>query len=481
MRQEPIKGELGTVEYTETLLGPGNTYRTITDRINQIILYPLLKTSGGWIGIFLVSFALLMAFLYAFYNLLAVGVGIWGVNVPVGWGMDILNFVWWIGIGHAGTLISAILLLFKQDWRTSINRAAEAMTLFAVACAGMYPLFHTGRPWLDYWMLPHPNSLGMLPQFQSPLEWDVFAISTYATVSLLFWLTGLVPDFAALRDQATNPLVKRLYGIAALGWRGSAKHWLRYETASLILAGISTPLVVSVHSIVSLDFAASIVPGWNVTVFPPYFVAGAIFAGFAMVIILMIPIRHFFKLKDYITLKHFDLMAKIVLVTGMVVTYGYACEIFYAWYSANIYELYLIENRFFGTYNWSYWALIFCNGIAPQIFWFKRMRQNLWVSFIVSVIVSIGMWLERFVIIPVSLSRDYLPSSWGLYIPTFWDWLFYIGTFGLFFTLFMLFIRVVPLIAGFEMRMLLHQMQQDAAADKKGGHGSGAHATASGD
>jgi molybdopterin-containing oxidoreductase family membrane subunit len=460
MRPLQTRKQPGTVEVYDTLLGPGQSFKSITDRINGVILQPLLKTSLGWVVLFLAAFTLLMVFLFSLFNLLAVGVGLWGVNIPVGWGMDIINFVWWIGIGHAGTLISAILLLFRQDWRTSINRAAEAMTLFAVACAGIYPLFHTGRPWLDYWMVPHPNSLGMWPQVQSPLAWDVFAITTYATVSLLFWLTGLIPDFAALRDQATNPWVKRIYGAAALGWRGSARHWHRYEMAALILAGLSTPLVVSVHSIVSLDFAAGIVPGWHVTIFPPYFVAGAIFAGFAMVIILMIPVRAFYRFRDFITMRHFDLMAKILLVTGLIVSYGYMCEIFYGWYSANRFEQAVVTNRFSGPYSWSYWALIFCNFLAPQVFWFKPMRQNLWVLFIVSIIVSIGMWLERWVIIPISLTRDFLPSAWGVYTPSIWDWGFYIGTFGLFFTLFMLFIRVIPVIAGFEMRALVHHMQE---------------------
>lgn len=453
----------GDVEYKETLLGPGNTFKTITDRINGIVLSPLPKTPVSILIGLAIAFALLLVFLYAVAQLLIIGIGVWGVNIPVGWGIDIVNFVWWIGIGHAGTLISAILLLMRQEWRTSINRAAEAMTLFAVACAGFYPLFHTGRPWLDYWMVPYPNSLGLWPQFQSPLEWDVWAITTYATVSLLFWLTGLIPDFAALRDQAENVWVKRIYGALALGWRGSAGHWQRYEFAVLILAGLSTPLVVSVHSIVSLDFAAGIVPGWHVTLFPPYFVAGAVFAGFAMVMLLMIPLRHLYGLKDFITLRHFDLMAKVTLATGLIVFYGYMMELFFAWYSGNIFEEAVATNRFFGPYSWSYWALIFCNGLAPQIFWFKSMRQNLWVCFITSLIISVGMWLERWVIIPISLTRDFVPSSWGYYTPTIFDWLTYIGTFGLFFTLFLLFVRVLPLIAGFEMRGLQQKMNEESA------------------
>jgi molybdopterin-containing oxidoreductase family membrane subunit len=462
----------------EPLVGPQNTYTTVSDRIGNVILTPFQRTPRGWVFGFAIAFLMLMLFFYAVTTLITVGVGIWGINIPVGWGIDIINFVWWIGIGHAGTLISAILLLLRQDWRTSINRFAEAMTLFAVACAGLYPILHLGRPWLAYWMLPYPNSLGMWANFQSPLEWDVFAISTYASVSLVFWLVGLIPDFAMMRDKAQNIWVKRIFGIAALGWRGSAKHWNRFEIASLILAGLSTPLVVSVHSIVSLDFAAGIVPGWHVTVFPPYFVAGAIYAGFAMVLLLMIPVRAFYRMKDFVTDRHLDVMAKVTLATGLIVTYGYMMEMFFGWYSANPFELALVENRLYGPYAWSYYALLFCNFLAPQVFWFKRMRRSIPVLFIVSLIVSVGMWLERWVIIPVSLTRDFTPSAWGYYTPTVWDWATYIGSFGLFFTLLFLFIRLVPMIAAFEMRHLLHKEHEmlgheGAAHGPDGAHGVG--------
>jgi molybdopterin-containing oxidoreductase family membrane subunit len=448
-------------ENPDALLGENLNYTKVSDKIAGISLTTPKGTPAGWIIGFGLSLLGLMAFFTAVTWLLLQGVGVWGINIPVGWGMDIINFVWWIGIGHAGTLISAILLLLRQRWRTSINRFAEAMTLFAVACAGIYPILHLGRPWVGYWMLPYPSSLGMWPQYQSPLEWDVFAISTYATVSLLFWLVGLIPDIATMRDKAQNVWMKRIYGLFSLGWRGSAKHWHRYELASLILAGISTPLVVSVHSIVSFDFAVGQLPGWHATIFPPYFVAGAVFAGFAMVILLMIPVRRFYGLQEYITMKHFDLMAKITLATGMIVVYGYAMELFFAWYSGNIYEEYLVYNRLFGPYAWSYYALLFCNFLAPQLFWFERFRRSIPALLIVSLIVSVGMWLERFVIIVVSLSRDFLPSSWGYYTPTIWDWLLYLGTFGLFFTLLLLFIRLVPMISIFEMRMLVHERDSE--------------------
>jgi molybdopterin-containing oxidoreductase family membrane subunit len=392
----------------------------------------------------------------ALTKLLFTGVAIWGNNQPVGWAFDIINFVWWIGIGHAGTLISAILLLFRQSWRTSINRFAEAMTLFAVACAAMYPLFHTGRPWLAaYWLLPYPNTMNMWPQFRSPLIWDVFAVSTYGTVSLLFWYCGLIPDLATLRDRAQNKAARFLYGMFSLGWRGSAKHWYRYETAYLLLAGLSTPLVLSVHSVVSFDFAVGILPGWHATIFPPYFVAGAIYAGFAMVLTLAIPLRAMFSLHDFITDRHLENMAKVMLLTGLIVVYGYAMEAFFAWYSANQFETYMIRNRMTGPYAWSYWMLILCNGLVPQLMWVKRFRTNTAILFIVSLVVGVGMWLERFVIIVTSLHRDFLPSSWDMYYPTRWDFATFFGTIGLFVTLMFLFVRVLPMISIFEMRTLL--------------------------
>jgi len=389
-------------------------------------------------------------------HLLLTGVGIWGNNVPVGWAFDIINFVWWIGIGHAGTLISAILLLFRQQWRTSINRFAEAMTLFAVACAAMFPVLHTGRPWLAlYWLLPYPNSMGLWPQFRSPLIWDVFAVTTYFTVSLLFWYTGLVPDLATLRDRAQSRAAKVIFGALSLGWRGSARHWQRYEMAYLLLAGISTPLVLSVHSVVSFDFAASVLPGWHTTIFPPYFVAGAIYSGFAMVMTLAVPLRKFYGLEDFITMRHIHNMTKIMLVTGMIVAYGYANEAFFAWYSANPYEGYMMYNRMTGPYAALYWSLIAINAGMIQLFWFRRVRDNIVLLFVLSLFVNVGMWLERFIIIVTSLHRDFLPSSWDMYEPTRWDFAMFIGTIGLFLSLFFLFIRFLPAIAMFEMRTIV--------------------------
>jgi len=389
-------------------------------------------------------------------NLLVTGVGIWGNNVPVGWAFDIINFVWWIGIGHAGTLISAILLLFRQQWRTSINRFAEAMTLFAVACAAMYPLLHTGRPWLAvYWLFPYPNTMGLWPQFRSPLIWDVFAVSTYGTVSALFWFTGLVPDMATLRDRAKSRFARRIYGALSLGWRGSAKHWQHYETAYLLLAGISTPLVLSVHSVVSFDFAVSVLPGWHATIFPPYFVAGAIYSGFAMVMTLAIPLRKFYHLEDFITMRHIHNMTKVMLVTGMIVAYGYANEVFFSWYSANPYESFMMYNRMTGPYAVLYWSLIAINVVMIQLFWFRGVRDNLPLLFILSLFVNVGMWLERVIIIVTSLHRDFLPSSWDMYAPTRWDFGMFGGTIGLFLALFFLFIRFLPAIAMFEMRTIV--------------------------
>ena len=455
----------------DALIAPELTYTEVSQKLSDIPMLAPLKTPIGWLFGFAIAVIGLMIFFTAVTWLLIQGVGIWGINIPVGWGMDIINFVWWIGIGHAGTLISAILLLFRQRWRTSINRFAEAMTLFAVACAGMYPILHLGRPWLLYYMLPYPSSLGMWPQYQSPLEWDVFAISTYATVSLLFWLVGLIPDIATMRDRSTNPIMRFIWGIFSLGWRGSAKHWHRYELASLLLAGLSTPLVLSVHSIISFDFSVGQLPGWHATIFPPYFVAGAVFAGFAMVMLLMIPVRKIYHLEQYITMKHFDLMAKVTLATGLIVVFGYAMEAFFAWFSGNLYESFLLRMRLQGPYAWSYYALIFCNFLVVQLFWFKWVRQSIPMLLFVSVVVSIGMWLERFVIIVVSLSRDFIPSSWGYYTPTIWDILLYVGTFGLFFTLLFLFIRIVPMISIFEMRMLVNEENTKTRPET---HGAGA-------
>jgi len=435
------------------ILAPGYTFTTLTDKLASIALSrktPVVWFFGAGIG-----FVLTMVLLATITRLVLVGVGIFGVNVPVGWGFDILNFVWWIGIGHAGTLISAILLLLRQSWRNSINRFAEAMTIFAVACAGLYPLLHTGRPWLDYWLLPYPNTMGMWPNFRSPLVWDVFAVSTYATVSLLFWYVGMIPDLATLRDRAKKFWAKILYGMLAMGWRGSARHWERYETASLLLAGLATPLVISVHTVVSFDFAAGIVPGWHATIFPPYFVAGAIYAGFAMVLTLAIPLRKIYGLEDFITMKHLDNMAKILLATSLIVAYGYMIEAFMAFYSGNVFERFMIWNRARGPYKHMYWALIFCNVLAPQALWFRRFRRNIPGLFCMAMIVNVGMWLERYVIIVVSLSRDFLPSSWGTYRGTVFDWSMFLGSIGLFIALLFLFIRLLPMISIFEMRAIL--------------------------
>jgi molybdopterin-containing oxidoreductase family membrane subunit len=435
------------------LLAPGHDFATVTEKISSLVLQK--GTPLWWFFGFAVSFALMNVMLVSLTYLVFKGVGIWGINEPIGWGFAIINFVWWIGIGHAGTLISAILLLLKQEWRTSINRFAEAMTLFAVACAGVYPALHTGRPWLDYWMIPYPNTMGLWPNFRSPLIWDVFAVSTYATVSALFWFVGLIPDFATLRDRTTNRWAAHIYGMLAMGWRGSARHWHNYDTAYLLLAGLATPLVISVHTVVSFDFAVGIVPGWHATIFPPYFVAGAIYAGFAMVLTLAIPLRKLYGLEDFITMKHLENMGKVMLATGLIVGYGYMIEAFGGFYSGNAYEAFAIHNRQFGPYWPYYWALILCNIVAPQFLWIKNVRTSVIGLFIVAMFVNVGMWLERFVIVVTSLHRDFLPSSWGMYHPTFWDWSTYVGTLGLFFTLFFLFIRFMPVISIFEMRTIV--------------------------
>jgi molybdopterin-containing oxidoreductase family membrane subunit len=440
------------------LIAGDHTLASVTEKIASITL--TRRTPLGWFLGFGVSFALLMGLLWAVVNLLFVGIGVWGPNVPIGWGFDIINLVWWIGIGHAGTLISAILLLLRQQWRTSINRFAEAMTLFAVACAVFYPIFHTGRPWLAaYWLFPYPNTMGLWPQFRSPLIWDVFAISTYGTVSALFWYVGLIPDFATLRDRAKSKPWKIAYGMLAMGWRGSARHWHNYDTAYLLLAGLATPLVISVHTVVSFDFAVGLVPGWHATIFPPYFVAGAIYAGFAMVLTLAIPLRKFYRLEDFITMTHLENMAKVMLATGLLVGYGYMVEAFMAWYSANPYERFMIWNRMTGPYWYMYAALILCNVVMVNTLWVKNLRTSVGYLFFISFVVSIGMWLERYVIIVTSLHRDFVPSSWGMYSGTPYDWSAFIGTIGLFLTLFFLFIRFLPVISIFEMRTILPEAE----------------------
>jgi len=443
-----------------SVLEPGHTYASVTDQISAIVLTS--RTPKGWFVGFGISFVLLMAFLYATAFLFAKGVGIWGTTIPIGWAFPIVNFVWWVGIAHAGTLISAILLLLSQDWRTSINRFAEAMTLFAVACAGLFPLLHLGRPWVFHWLMPYPNTMDLWPQFRSPLVWDVFAVLTYFTVSILFWYTGLIPDLATLRDRTPSRFAQIVYGMLAMGWRGSAVHWHRYATAYLLMAGLATPLVVSVHSIVGMDFAAAIVPGWHTTIFPPYFVAGAIFSGFAMVVTLAIPLRAVYGLQSFVTLRHLDNMAKIILATGSIVAYGYTAEVFFSYYSGNPYERYVTINRALGPYAWSYWALIACNIVTPQLLWFRSVRRSVPVLFVIALVINVGMWLERFVIVVVSLHRDFLPSAWGMYYPTIWDLVHFVGSLGLFFTLLFLFIRLLPMISIFELRELVHETGEKA-------------------
>jgi Ni/Fe-hydrogenase subunit HybB-like protein len=452
------QAQVREAEAAMPVLGPGHTFGTVTDKISAIVLTG--RTPRWWIVGFAVSFALLMLFLLSITYLFVRGVGIWGVNVPIGWGFAIINFVWWVGIGHAGTLISAVLLLLRQEWRTSINRFAEAMTLFAVACAGLYPILHLGRPWLFYWLFPYPNTMALWPQWRSPLVWDVFAITTYALTSLLFWYVGLIPDLATLRDRAHNRFARLIYGIFAMGWRGAASHWQRYQTAYFLLAALATPLVISVHSIVGMDFAFSVIPGWHSTIFPPYFVAGAVFSGFAMVVTIAIPLRAFFGLQDFITMRHLNNMARVMLATGLIVGYGYVMEVFIGWYSGSEYEWYMTVNRAFGPYAPAFWAMIAANVLSIQFLWSRRLRTNLVVLFLISLIVNVGMWLERFVIVVTSLHRDFVPAEWGMYYPTFWDWGAYIGTLGLFFSLLFLFIRVLPLISIFEMRELVAELEE---------------------
>ncbi|MFQ5525629.1 MAG: NrfD/PsrC family molybdoenzyme membrane anchor subunit [Thermoanaerobaculia bacterium] len=444
------------------IVGPGHTPGSVTDKISEVVL---AKTPKWWFPAFGASFLLLNLLLLALAKLLFEGTGIWGLNIPVGWGFAIINFVWWIGIGHAGTLISAILLLLRQPWRTSINRFAEAMTLFAVACAGIFPLIHVGRPWLAYWLLPYPNTMQLWPQFRSPLLWDVFAVSTYATASLLFWYVGLIPDMATLRDRTTKRFKQIVYGFMAMGWRGSATHWHNYETAYLLLAGLATPLVVSVHTIVSFDFAVGQIPGWHATIFPPYFVAGAIFAGFAMVLTLSVPLRKVFHLEDFITLRHIQNMAKVMLATGLIVAYGYMVEIFLAFYSGNQYEEFMILNRIQGPYRVQWHLLLLCNVLAPQLIWLKQVRRTPWMVWVVAMFVNVGMWLERFVIVVTSLHRDFIPSSWGMFSGTFWDWATFIGTIGLFLSLLFLFLRFLPMISIFEMRTIVPEPELNEEAE----------------
>ena len=443
------------------------TYASLDEQINSIV-FKNSKHPKAWYffaaGGFLVVNLLAASLIWLLYK----GVGTWGIQSPVFWGFDIINFVWWIGIGHAGTLISAILLLLRQRWRNSINRFAEAMTIFAVMCAGIFPALHTGRPWNDYWLLPiGPNNLGLWPQFRSPLVWDVFAVSTYFTISLLFWLLGLIPDFAGMRDRAKHPILKVGLGLISLGWRGSARHWQRYEAAYLILAGISAPLVLSVHSIVSFDFAVGIVPGWHTTIFPPYFVAGAVFAGFAMVLTFAIPVRKWYKLENFITDKHLDWCAKIMLTTGLIVFYGYMTEVFFGWYAGGR-EWEMIKDRATGPYGWSYWMLLLCNGFIPQFLWIAKFRRNHLALMLISAAISVGMWLERFVIIVSSLRNANIPQARFTFWPSPWDISLFVGTLGFFTMMMFLFIRFLPMINVFEMKDLLLKQNHESHGDEHG-------------
>ncbi len=452
------------------LIVGGNDFATVTDKICAIAERP--APGRGWYVAFGISVALTGVLGAMVGYLITTGVGVWGLNSPVGWGFDITNFVFWVGIGHAGTLISAILFLLRQRWRTSINRFAEAMTIFAVMCAGLFPGIHVGRVWLLYWVFPLPNQMAMWPNFRSPLLWDVFAVSTYFTVSALFWYVGMIPDLATLRDRATSRLRQVVFGLLSMGWRGSNRHWQVYERVYLILAALATPLVLSVHSVVSFDFAVSVVPGWHTTIFPPYFVAGAIFCGFAMVVLLAVPARKILGIEDVITLRHLDNMNKIILATGMMVGYAYATEFFIAWYSGNSYEGFSFLNRAFGPYAWAYWIMVSCNVLVPQVFWFRKARVTPWIMVVVAILVNIGMWFERFVIIVTSLHRDYLPSAWGSYVPTWVEILTLLGSFGLFFTLFLLFIRFVPIVAISEVKAVMPQAHGGPGHGGDGGTGA---------
>lgn len=458
MSEKPVNSP--EIRRLPRVLEPGYNYASVTDKIASIVL--TRPVSLGWLAGFSISFTILMVLLGSIAWLIIKGVGIWGINIPIGWGFAIVNFVWWIGIGHAGTLISAILFLLNQQWRTSINRFAEAMTLFAVACAAVFPGIHVGRPWMAFYMFPYPSTMGVWPQFRSPLIWDVFAVSTYGTVSALFWFVGLIPDLATLRDRATNKPAQIIYGMLAMGWRGSARHWHRYQSAYLLLAGLATPLVLSVHTVVSFDFAVGIVPGWHTTIFPPYFVAGAIYSGFAMVLTIAIPLRKAYGLEDFITMRHLENMAKVMLATGLIVAYGYFMEFFLANYSGNKFDMFLVDQRLHGPYRYYYFSLILCNILTPQLLWIQKVRTNVAALFVMSLVINLGMWLERFVIVVISLTRDFVPGAWGRYQATFWDYSTFIGTMGLFVSLLFLFVRGLPAISIAEMRELVaHKSEGD--------------------
>ena len=441
---------------SEILVTGNKTFADVNDDVSR----PLENfPTGRWWACFAMSGVALLVWLWSVSNFIYYGQGVLGLNEPSGWGTDITNFVFWVGIGHAGTLISAILFLFRQKWRTAINRSAEAMTIFAVITALTFPLLHTGRPWYAaFWLLPYPNQRHLWVNFRSPLLWDVFAVSTYFTISLVFWFVGLIPDLASVRDRAKNGFRRGIYTVLSMGWRGSNKNWSHYEMAYLILAGLSTPLVLSVHTIVSFDFAVSLIPGWHTTIFPPYFVAGAVYSGFAMVLTLAIPIRKWYHLEDLVTTRHLDNMAKVMLATGSIVAYGYAMEVFMSWYSASHWEFFMMWNRMFGPMGWAYWILILTNIAIPlTTLWSRKLRVNVGYLFFLSFVVNIGMWFERFVIVVTSLYRDYLPSSWGTYRATKWDYMLFIGTWGFFTFLFLLFARIAPMIPMSEIKMILPQ------------------------
>jgi molybdopterin-containing oxidoreductase family membrane subunit len=468
LRRDPLDNTVEVPGKRAPLVLGKNDLASVTDKVCR--LAEQTKPPLAWYIAFGISLMLLTLLLALTGYLVLTGIGVWGNNQPVAWAFPITNFVFWIGIGHAGTLISAILFLFRQHWRTSINRFAEAMTIFAVMCAGLFPLLHTGRPWLAWWMFPYPNQMGMWPQFRSPLLWDVFAVSTYATVSMLFWYVGMIPDLATLRDRSTGKIRQALYGFFSLGWIGSNRQWHRFEKAYLLLAALATPLVLSVHSVVSFDFAVSQLPGWHTTIFPPYFVAGAVFGGFAMVLTLAVPARELFGLKELITKRHIENMNKILLATGCIVGYAYMTEFFIAWYSGSAFEWFAFKNRMFGPMAWAYWVMVGCNVVAPQLLWSKFIRTNVWTTMFVAMCVNVGMWFERYVIIVSSLSRDFLPSSWHEFVPTWVDFGMLIGSFGLFFTLFLLFIRFLPTVAMAEVK---HVMPQAHAGHGSHGEGDG--------
>lgn len=459
----------------ETLVLGNPSLKDITARIASIVE---TKITTKYLLTLSITMTLAAWGLFALYYTITTGIGVWGLNNPIGWGWDITNFVFWIGIGHAGTLISAILYLFRQKWRTAINRSAEAMTIFAVICALMMVLSHTGRPWLFYWLLPTPNQMQMWINFRSPLAWDVFAVNTYFAVSAMFWFIGLIPDLATLRNYVKSDLGKKIYGVLSLGWTGSTRQWHHYEIAYMILAGISTPLVLSVHSVVSFDFTVGIMPGWHTTIFPPYFVAGAIFSGFAMVMTLLVIAREILDLKQFITLKHFENMNKIILATGMMVGYAYAMEMFIAWYSGSQWERWIFINRAMGDYAWAYWTMVLCNVISPQVYWFKKARRNIPLMFVISIFVNIGMWFERFTIITTTLHHDFLPASWGYYSPSWVEISIFVGTFGIFLTLFLLFAKFVPVIAIAEVKGILPGAQPKHHHDHHGHNDKHAHEVA---